>query len=79
MAVEGGGLDRGMAHELLDRGHANAQLILPCRERAPTCVAARVDARRTIDRLDPRGQRDRAHMLSGARAGDQWRCVRPFR
>ena len=74
-AIQSGGLDRGMAHELLDRGHANAQLVLASSECAPPCVTAGINACCAVNGFEPRAQRDRAHMATSARAADQWRCI----
>ena len=76
MAVECRGLNAGMPHQLLDRCHANAQLILASGECPPPCVAARINACCAVDRLHPRAQRDRAHVLARARAAYQGRTVR---
>ena len=75
MAVEGGRLDRGVSHELLDGGHANAQLVLACGECAASCMAGRIYARCAVNGLQSRAQRHCAHVFAGATAGDQRRCV----
>lgn len=67
-----------MTEKLLDRGHANAKLVLPGRECAPPCMTARIDARCAVDGLEPRAERDRAHVLARTRARDQGRCVGQF-
>lgn len=75
MAVEGGGLDRGMPHEVLDRRHANAQFVLSRGKGSPPGVTARINARYAVNGLDPRGECDRAHMLARSGARDHGRCI----
>lgn len=55
-----------MPHELLDRSHANAQLVLPRGKRAPPGVTAGIYACCAVDGFDPRRQRDRAHVPTRA-------------
>lgn len=78
MAVDRRCLDGRVAHELLDSGHTNTQLVLPGCKCPPSCVAARINACCAVNGLDPRRQGDGAHVPTRARAGDQWCCVGHF-